>query len=488
MPQETANASTAAIAELTAAEGAALLRDSSLTAEAWATALLDVARANRDLNAFTYLDEGRVLEAARRADSVRSLGEPSLLLAGVPMIVKDNIDTLGFATSAATAALKTSYPERNAPVVAALLRAGAYVFGKANMHEMAGGGTSSNPTFGAVGNPYDRTRVAGGSSGGTAAAIAARMVPVGLGTDTAGSVRIPSAFCGTVGLRPTTIGGERYPLDGVVPLSFDLDTIGPMARTVADLALLHSAIIGAPQPVVSSLAGVRIGISTTHYWENLDGGVADVANAALQQLKAAGAVLVEVDVGTYLNDAGEAFWTLINAGFRDDLAVFFKRQGIRRTAEAVIDAIASRDTLRLFQLAREAPLTTELIDAARGAVRERVRSAYAEMFKSHGIAAIAYPTEPLVAPKIAVDGDRFEDEVMVGGRATSKVGILIHNTRFTCALGVPGLSLAAGLTAEGLPVGLEFDGLAGDDVALLGLGMAAEKVLGRLPPPKLRVG
>lgn len=481
-------AETAAIAELTATDGAARFRDGSLSAEAWASALLRVARGSRDLNAFTYLDEDRALDGARRADQARARGEPLPPLTGVPVIVKDNIDTLGFATSAATAALRTSYPDRDAPVVAALKRAGAYVFGKANMHEMAGGGTSSNPTFGAVGNPYAPMRVAGGSSGGTAAAIAARMVPVGLGTDTAGSVRIPSAFCGTVGLRPTTIGGPRYPLDGVVPLSFDLDTIGPMARSVADLALLHGAIVGGAAPVAQKLAGLRIGVPTTHYWEGLDDGVAGVAGAALAKLKDAGVALVDVDVGSYLQQADETFWTLINAGFRDDLAVFLQRQGIRLKADAVIDAIASRDTLRLFQLARESGLTDEVVATARGATRDAIRAAYADMFRTAGLAAIAYPTEPLVPPPIARAGDSFEDELMVGGRSASKVEILIHNTRLTCALGVPGLSLAAGLTDDGLPVGLELDGLAGEDVALLGLGLAAEAVIGRPPPPKLRLG
>jgi indoleacetamide hydrolase len=196
--------------------------------------LLRICKASGDLNALTWMSEEKLLESARRSDLARTRGEALGPLAGIPVVVKDNIDTIGFPTSAATSSLKDNHPTGNAPIVDALEARGAYVFAKANMHELAGGGMSSNPVFGPVRNPYDRARVAGGSSGGTAAAIAARMAPIGLGTDTAGSVRIPSAFCGTVGLRPTSVGGKRYSSDGIVPLALDLDTAGPMARCVAE--------------------------------------------------------------------------------------------------------------------------------------------------------------------------------------------------------------------------------------------------------------
>ena len=476
--------SATAMAELTASEAAAQIRDGSLSAEAYAAAQLTNWRSNRALNVFTYCDEDRVLEAARHVDLARAKGERLEMLAGIPVAVKDNIDTVGFPTSASTAALKNHHPGGNAPVVSALLRHGAYVFGKANMHELAGGGTSSNPTFGAVGNPYDPTRVAGGSSGGTAAAIAARMVPVGLGTDTAGSVRIPSAFCGTAALRPTSVGGVRYSLDGVVPLALDLDTVGPMARTVADVALMHAAISGVPLATAARLPEVRIGIPQQHYWEGLDEGVARVTKAALARLQAAGATLIDVDVSTYLPEADETFWTLMNVGMRDDLADFFRRHAIELDVTAVIDGIASKDTRRLFHLAREAPLTPRAVAAARGAARARIRDAYDTMFRAHGLNAIAFPTEPLPAPPINREGDFFEEEIEVGGQIVSKLQIFIRNTRFTCALGVPGLSLAAGLTSSGLPVGLEFDGIAGRDGDLLSLGLAVEAELGRLPPPR----
>jgi indoleacetamide hydrolase len=276
------------LGELTATEAVGHIKDGSLTAESYATALLRICKASRDLNALTWMSEEKLLESARRSDLARTRGEALGPLAGIPVVVKDNIDTVGFPTSAATSSLKDNHPTGNAPIVDALEASGAYVFAKANMHELAGGGTSSNPVFGPVRNPYDRARVAGGSSGGTAAAIAARMAPIGLGTDTAGSVRIPSAFCGTVGLRPTSVGGKRYSSDGIVPLALDLDTAGPMARCVADVALMHAAVTGHRLPDPPALDRIRIGIPRQHYWEGLDPEVERVAREAVAQLREAG--------------------------------------------------------------------------------------------------------------------------------------------------------------------------------------------------------
>ena len=154
-------------------------------------------------------------------------------------------------------------------------------------------------------------------------------------------------------------------------------------------------------------------------------------------------------------------------------------------SEAVIEAIASKDTRRLFAFASEADVPAELIVQARGAVRTRIAQIYQAMFSTYDISAIAFPTEPLVAPVIKAGGDEFEDQVEVNGNPVSKIEILIRNTRLTCALGAPGLSMPAGLTTKGLPVGLELDGLPGNDEALLGLGLSVEATLGRLPAPAM---
>jgi indoleacetamide hydrolase len=474
------------LGELTATEAAGHIKDGNLTAESYATALLRICKASHDLNALTWMSEEKLLEAARRSDLARARGEALGSLTGIPVVVKDNIDTIGFPTSAATSSLKDNHPTGNAPIVDALEASGAYVFAKANMHELAGGGTSSNPVFGPVRNPYDRARVAGGSSGGTAAAIAARMAPIGLGTDTAGSVRIPSAFCGTVGLRPTSVGGKRYSSDGIVPLALDLDTAGPMARCVADVALMHAALTGHGLSQPAALDRIRIGIPRQHYWEALDPEVERVAREAIALLREAGVTFVEVDASAYIQEADTVFWTLLNVGIRDDLRHYFQRYNMKFQSEAVIEAIASKDTRRLFALACEADVPAERMVEARGAVRTRVAQIYETMFRTYGISAIAFPTEPLVAPLIKAGGDEFEDQVDVNGKPVSKIDILIRNTRLTCALGAPGLSMPAGLTTNGLPVGLELDGLPGNDGALLGLGLSVEATLGRLPAPAMQ--
>jgi indoleacetamide hydrolase len=179
------------LANLTAAEAVQRIANGELRAEEYALRLLERQRALKSLNALSWIDEARVLEAARAVDDRRRKGAPLGALGGLPVIIKDNIDVAGTPTAAASATFRDNVAGQHAPVAQRLFEQGAVFFGKANMHELAGGGTCSNPATGFVGNPYDPLRVPGGSSGGTAAAIAARIVPAGLGSDTAGSVRIP---------------------------------------------------------------------------------------------------------------------------------------------------------------------------------------------------------------------------------------------------------------------------------------------------------
>jgi mandelamide amidase len=339
-----------------------------------------------------------------------------------------------------------------------------------------------------VRNPRDRARVPGGSSGGTAAAIAARVALAGLGTDTAGSVRIPAAFTGTAALRPTTFGARLYPAEGVVPLARDLDVIGPMARTVDDVALLHAAITGATLPPPPGPSGLRIGVPRRRYWEHLEGGVAAACESALERLRAAGVVLVDVDASPWFTLASEIYTTLLMHGVRSDLAVYLVASGARVSAGEVIDGVVSRDAKALYQRAADARIAPAQVEKARAAVHEKIVPAYHEAFRAHGIEALIFPTVPVVAPLVNEAGDGPEDVVEIGGRTFSKVLTLIRNTHVTSALGAPGVSQPAGLTREGLPVGLELDGLPGNDAALLGVAMAVERVLGELPPAGVRSG
>jgi indoleacetamide hydrolase len=212
----------------------------------------------------------------------------------VPLVLKDNIDTADFPTTAGTPALAANRPKRNATIVQRLLDAGSIVLGKANLQELAWGPTNNNAAFGPARNPYDPTRIPGGSSGGTGAAVAARLAPAGLGTDTGGSIRVPASLSGVVSLRPTTL---RWPQAGIVPISHTRDTAGPMARCVADCALIDGVITGGPTEVAAvRLDGLRIGVPRGHFWEGLDDELARIVEPVLAQLRHAGAVLVEGDV------------------------------------------------------------------------------------------------------------------------------------------------------------------------------------------------
>ncbi|MEQ8701942.1 MAG: amidase family protein, partial [Bauldia litoralis] len=248
--------------------------------------LLDRCEAGAGLNAFIHLDRDAALKAADTAGKGR--------LAGLPIPVKDNFDTAGVATTAGTPALRTNVPKKNAAVLQKLVDEGAFVLGKLNMHELAYGITSNNGAFGPARNPYDPARIPGGSSGGTGVAIGARMAPVGLGSDTGGSVRVPAALCGVMGLRPTT---GRYSQQGIVPISSTRDTAGPLARTVDDLALIDSVVTGEDAPLADiPLAGLRLGVPRGYFFENLDPRTARVAEQVLDALSKAGVVLVEAEM------------------------------------------------------------------------------------------------------------------------------------------------------------------------------------------------
>ena len=279
---------------LGAREAVERIRKGDLKAESYITQLLKQYNAHKDLNTIITIDESRILEEAREVDKARDRNNRVGPLAGLPFIVKDQIEVVGYATTAGNAMLKGYISGQSATVVDRLIQNGAIVFAKSNLHDMVGGintggVTSSNRFFGFVRNPYDLTRIPGGSSGGTGAAIAARIVPAGLGEDTGGSVRLPSAFCGIAGLRPSTGGPhKRYPDAGIIPPPGKLETIGPMARTVSDVAFLDSVITGEAVPAVK-LPNVRIGIPRSDYWENksIDPGLARTLQSAFVRLRAA---------------------------------------------------------------------------------------------------------------------------------------------------------------------------------------------------------
>src|SRR5580692_7819161 len=257
---------------LTATQAASDICAGKYTSVALVTAALTRAKARPELNAFIMLDEAGALEAARACDAAHARGEPCKPLGGVPIAIKDNIEVAGLPATAGTPALKGYIPAEDAPVVAKLRAAGAIIIGKTNMHELAFGVSGYTTAFktGAefgVRNAYDTAKIAGGSSSGNGAAVGARIVPAAIGTDTGGSVRIPCALNGCASLRPTV---GRYPQEGIAPISHTRDTAGPMATTMADVALLDRIIAGGGAIEGADLKGARIGVEKSML-ANLDG-------------------------------------------------------------------------------------------------------------------------------------------------------------------------------------------------------------------------
>ena len=282
------------LCNLSAVEAVAHMSKGALTSERYAQALLARCQSAHALNAFITLDPALVLEAARGRDHERHAGAKPGPLFGLPIPVKDSVNTKDYPTTGGTPALRHFRPSQDAPVVAALRGAGALVLGKTNLHELSYGWTSNNLAFGPVRNPYDPSRIPGGSSGGTAAAIAARLAPLGIAEDTEGSIRVPAALCGIAGFRPTT---GRYSTRGCVPISPLFDQVGPHARSVADLALFDSVVANDWQRLQAApLKGLRLGVVRDYWFTDLDPEVERHTELALARLKEAGALIVETQL------------------------------------------------------------------------------------------------------------------------------------------------------------------------------------------------
>ncbi len=471
---QTAAASTV---ELTAAQAAAAIRNGSLSAEAYAESLIAQGATWGHLNAFISHDPDALLAAARAADERQRAGEPLGPLHGVPLVLKDNIDTVDLPTTGGTAALRDHRPGRNAPVAQALFDAGAILFGKTNLHELAMGITNNNGVFGAVGNPYDPSMIPGGSSGGTGAAIGARIAPAGLGSDTGGSVRIPAALCGIAGLRPSS---GRYPGAGIVPISSTNDTAGPMARDATDLALLDAAITGdytlpAPLP----LSGLRLGIHRAHFWEDLDAQTAGIMERVLFTLRIAGVEWVERSIPMF-QELRTAMGFAARQEVRTELARYLEESGSGIDVATLIEEIGSPDVQAFVAEIFDGPgISDSEYREAMEVHRPRYQAAYAEYFSANRVDAMIFPATPLPARPIGHD-----DTVELNGRQVPTFSTYVRNTAPASGAGIPGLVVPAGLTEDGLPVGLEIDGPFMSDRRLLAIGLAIERELPEPLPPE----
>ena len=406
-------------------------------------------------------------------DRLRGRGVTLGPAAGLPFAVKDQVAVAGYPSTGGNGALKGYLPKRHAAVVQRLVDAGGIPFCMTAlpdmnvldglMHQIS----SHSESFGAVRNPYDPARIPGGSSGGSGATLAARIVPAALGLDTNGSIRCPSAFCGVAGLRPSTYTIEnaikgtsrkRYSDDGlVVPPARRLDTIGPMARTVVDVGFLDTIITGETVRTVD-LRAARIAIPRQEYWErdDIDPGVADVIQTAFAKLREAGCTLVEIDLdGEVRSIVGTIFQPTPAAVFAGDgmnapqptsvtMARWLRENAPDVTLEQMYRDRPIRDGSRTF------PPVEEQIRALNDAAHR-----YAEVYRSHGVQAIAFPTIPIVATPVRAGGPKepLGELMTIKGKQIEEGRVAVQNVFMAPRFGAPALSIPAGLSQR-LPVGL----------------------------------
>ncbi len=422
-------------------------------------------RLNPTLNAYLHLDLEGARAAAAEQDAVAaaraSAGDgspdPSRPLAGMPICVKDIVDVAAMPTTAGGADW-VRRPDADATVVARLRAAGAIVVGKGNTNEFACGIDGRNPHKGDCRNPYDPERLSGGSSSGAAAAVASGMAEGSVGTDTSGSIRVPAALCGVVGIRPTR---GLVPADGVVPLAWSLDAVGPLAADVATAALLLDVMAGrapapAPRPEV---AGLRLGLATS-LLDLADEPVADALGAAVDALREDGAEIVDCA----LPDLGRA-------------------TAIHRIVQAIEVAAAhapwfaeQRDRYAPEVRARIEPGYSLGAEAYLRAQRHRRLFTRAFAASMDGLDAVLAPASPVLAPPIEAE------EVTVRGERRRVRPALLSCATALSQLDCPAVSVPAGLR-EGLPVGLQLIGRPGSEDLLLRVAAAVEASIGPLPPP-----
>jgi aspartyl-tRNA(Asn)/glutamyl-tRNA(Gln) amidotransferase subunit A len=402
------------------------------------------------LNAFITLLDERALERARVLDSELARGQDRGPLHGVPVAVKDNLLMKGVRTTNGSLIFRDYVPERSAAAVDKLETAGAVIIGKTNLHELAYGITSNNPHYGPVRNPHDTARVPGGSSGGSGAAVVAGIVPVALGSDTGGSIRIPASFCGCVGLKPTFGLVDKT---GCQPLGLTLDHVGPLAATVNDAALAMQALCGLAPPIDESRTPLRIGWPSSGYFDAVDPDIARVIEDAAGAIGATRVPVNPPDLDA-LNSVARAI-LLAEAS-----AVYgrYLRENPNQFG-ADVRALLEQGTLLP---------ATDYVNSQRA--RRRFIQHFRRLFETCDV--IVTPTTPLTAPLIG------QDKITIGGREEDVRLATTRLVRGINVIGFPAISLPCGTCPTGLPAGLQIIGPPRADAAVLSAAAHFERLIG----------
>ena len=457
------------LAFLTISELSELIRTRKVSpVEVTRATLQRIEKLNPILNAYITVTTEQAIKSAQEAEKEIQYGKWRGPLHGVPVALKDLFDTAGVRTTAASALFKDRVPEQDAEVVRKLKAAGAVLLGKLNMHEFAYGGSSTVSYFGAVHNPWERSYVTGGSSGGSAAAVAAGLCFGALGSDTGGSIRQPAAYCGIVGLKPTY---GLISTRGVIPLSWSLDHVGPMTRTAADAAIMLQAIAGYDQQEITSqqmtvpnytadlrskTSSLRLGIPHEFFFASLDPEIEAATNEALSVLGKLTASVKQVTTVPVDNITDR---TVVSAE-----AYAYHVEFITKTPEQY-----QQPTLAAIRAGAEIR-TLDYITAHRELAR--LRQGIRHAFES--VDAIVTPTSPIAPPAISAFDAAYKDPSFPTDVSDIR-RLVLRNTSPFDKYGIPTISVPCGFTRTGLPVGLQISGPQGSEAVVLQLAHAYEQ-------------
>jgi len=419
------------------------------------------------LNSFITVTEAEGRKAATEAEAEIRNGRYRGPLHGIPISIKDLFATRGVRTTAGSKVLGKWVPDYDATAVTRLLQAGMVMVGKANMHEFAYGVTNNNRHYGPARNPRDQTRVPGGSSGGSAAAVASSQCTASLGSDTGGSIRIPSAACGTVGLKPTYGRVSRF---GAIPLAWSLDHVGPITKTVEDAAIILSAIAG-PDPndptassgavpdyrkeirAANGIRGLRLGIPRQYFFDHVDPEIRAAVDKAIRELESLGASTLAVDIPNLENCAAmEAHITLVEATSYHE--PYLKRQPDDYSPEVRTNLEAGRYLLG-----------TDYVKSQRA--RTLLLRNFNEVFRH--VDAIVSPTLPAFPPPVG------EEWVQSGDLRENVIDAFLRFNIPYDLTGFPAISIPCGFGSTGLPIGLQIAGKAFNETAVLRIADAYEQ-------------
>ena len=437
---------------MTILEASAALRLRSVSCLELTNRCLDqIAKLNPRLNAFITVTAESARARARDMDRELAAGSNRGPLHGIPIAHKDLIATKGVRTTSGSKLFAGYVPDFDAPVAERLAQAGAVMMGKTGLHELAYGITSDNPHFGTVRNPRDMERSPGGSSGGSGVAVATDMAFVATGTDTGGSIRIPAAFCGVVGLKPTYGLVDR---SGIQPLGFTLDHIGPLTRTVGDARIALDIMAGATprRPAPAGVRGIRIGLPENFYFEHVAADVSAAVHKAARRAEELGAEVVPVRVPDIdaLNTVGRIILLAEASALYEPY--------LARRAEFGDDVLALLDQGRLVP-------AIDYVNAQR--IRKTLTGQFHAMFER--IDCLFTPASATTAPRIGQKQVELEGEMMDTRLATTRL------VRGINVIGFPALSIPCGESPEGLPMGLQMIARPLEENLLLGLGEALEQ-------------